>query len=159
MGYHSTIKKNKTLLFTINMDRPWKYYAKINQRERKMPFDFTHMWDLKANKWINKKQTEHISDCCCSATQSCPTLCDPMNRSAQSLPVHHQFPELAQTHVHWVRDAIQPFHALLSPSPAFHLSQHQDLFQWVSSSQQVGKILELQLWLQSFKWTFKTDFL
>ena len=61
-------------------------------------------------------------------------------------PVHHQLPELALTHVHWVGDAIQPSHPLLSPSPpAFCFSQHQGLFQWVSSSHQVAKRLEFQL--------------
>ena len=62
-------------------------------------------------------------------------LCDLMDRSTPGLPVHHQLPELAQTHVQWVGDAIQPSHPLLSPSPsAFNISQHQGLFQWVSSS-------------------------
>ena len=74
------------------------------------------------------------------------------------LPVHHQLPELAQTHVHRVGDAIQPSHPLLSPfPPAFNLSQHQDLFQWVSSSHQVAKLLELQLQHQAFQWIFRTD--
>ena len=78
-----------------------------------------------------------------SLAQWCPTLCDPMDCSTPGFPVHHQLPELAQTHVHWVGDAIQPSHPLLSPSPpAFSLSQHQGLFQWVSSSHQVTKILE-----------------
>ena len=63
-----------------------------------------------------------------SVAQSCPTLCDPMNRSTPDLPVRHQLPELAQTHVHQVSDAIQPSHPLSSPSPAFNLSQHQGLF-------------------------------
>ena len=62
--------------------------------------------------------------------QSCPTLCDPMNRSMPGLPVHHQLPEFAQTHVHRVSDAIQPYHPLSSPSPpAPNPSQHQSLFQ------------------------------
>ena len=62
--------------------------------------------------------------------QSCLTLCDPMNCSTQGLPVHHQFPEFTQTHVHRVGDAIQPSHPLSSPSPpALNLSQHQGLFQ------------------------------
>ena len=52
-----------------------------------------------------------------SVTQSCPTLCDPMNRSMPAFPVHHQFREFTQTHVHWVSDAIQPSHPLSSPSP------------------------------------------
>ena len=81
-----------------------------------------------------------------SVTQSCLTLCDPMNRSTPGLPVPHQFPEFTQTHVHWVCDAIQPPHPLSSPSPpAFNLSHHQGLFKWVSSSHQVAKVLEYQL--------------
>ena len=77
---------------------------------------------------------------CCSVTQSCPAPCDPMDCSTPGLPVHHQLPELAQTHVHWVGDAIQPSHPLLSLSPpTFSLSQHQGLFQWVDSSHQVAK--------------------
>ena len=58
-----------------------------------------------------------------SVSQSCPTLCDPMNRSTPGLPVHHQLPKSTQTHVHWVSDAIQPSHPLSSPSPpALNLS-------------------------------------
>ena len=64
-----------------------------------------------------------------SVAQSCPTLCDPMNRSTPGLSVHHQFPEFTQTHVHRVSDAIQPSHPLASPSPAPNPSQHQSLFQ------------------------------
>ena len=66
-----------------------------------------------------------------SVTQSCPTLCGPRDCSTPGFPVHHQLPEPTQTHVHWVGDAIQPSHPLLSPSLAFNLSQHQSLFQWV----------------------------
>ena len=70
-----------------------------------------------------------------SVTQLCPTLCNPMNCSTPGLPVHHQLPEFAQTHVHQVSDAIQPSHPLSSPSPpAPNPSQHQSLFQWVNSS-------------------------
>ena len=86
--------------------------------------------------------------------------CDPTDCSTPSLPVHHQLLELTQTHVHWVSDAIQPSHPLSSPSPpALNLSQHQGLFQWVSSSHQVAKVLELQLQHQSFQWVFRVDFL
>ena len=77
-----------------------------------------------------------------SVSQSCPTLCDPMNHSTLGLPVLHQLLEFTPTHVHWVGDAIQPSHPLFSPSPSvFNLSQHRGLFEWVSSSHQVAKIL------------------
>ena len=66
-----------------------------------------------------------------SVTQWCPNLCDPMDCSTPGFPAHHHLPELAQTHLHQVGDAIQPSHPLSSPSsPAFSLSQHQGLFQW-----------------------------
>ena len=95
-----------------------------------------------------------------SVTQSCPTLCDPMNRSTPRLPVHHQLLEFTQTHVHRVGDAIQPSHPLSSPSPpAPNPSQHQRLFQWVNSSHEVAKVLEFQLQHQSFQWTPRTDLL
>ena len=95
-----------------------------------------------------------------SVPQLCPTLCDPMNHSMPVLPVHHQLPESTQTHVHWVGDAIQLSHPLLSPSPpALNLSQHLGLFQWVSSLHQVAKVLEFQLQHQSFQWTSRTDLL
>ena len=89
-----------------------------------------------------------------SVTESCPTLCNPMDCSTPGLPVHHQLPEFTQAHVHWVGDAIQPSHPLSSPSPpSFNLSQHQGLFQRVSSLYQVAKVLEFQLQHQSFRWT------
>ena len=95
-----------------------------------------------------------------SVAQSCPTLCNHMNRSTLGLPVHHQLPEFTQTHVHWDSDAIQPTHSLSSPSPpALNLSQHQGLFKWVSSLHHVAKVLEFQLQHQSFQWTPRTDLL
>ena len=73
---------------------------------------------------------------CCSVTQLCPTLCEPMDCSTPGFPVLHHLLELAQTHVHWVSDAIQPSRPLSPPSPPpLNLSEHQGLFQWVSSSQ------------------------
>ena len=79
-----------------------------------------------------------------------------MDCSTPGLPVHHQLLEFNQIHVHWVSDAIQPSHPRSSPSPlTFNLSQHQDLFKWVSSSHQVAKVLEFQLQHQSFQWTPK----
>ena len=87
-------------------------------------------------------------------------LCDPMNRSTPGLPVHHQFPESTQTHVHWVGDVIQPSHPLSSPSPpALNLYPHQGLFKWVSSSHQVAKVLEFQLQHEFVQWTPKTNLL
>ena len=80
-----------------------------------------------------------------------------MDCSTPGFPVHHQLPEYTQTHVHWVSDAIQSYHPLLSPPPTFNLSQHQGLFQWVGSSHQVAEILEFQLQHQSFQWIFRTD--
>ena len=95
-----------------------------------------------------------------SVTQTCLTLCGPMNLSMPGLPANRQLPEFTQTHVHWVGDAIQPSHLLSSPSPpALNLSQHESLFKWVSSSHQVSKVLEFQLQHQSLQWTPKTDLL
>ena len=99
----------------------------------------------------NKMYTEHSSKLLysvqfsSSVTQSCPTLCNPMNHSTPGLPVHHQLLESTQTHVHWVGDTIQPSYPLSSPFPhALNLSQHQGHFQWVSSSHQAAEVLELQ---------------
>ena len=95
-----------------------------------------------------------------SVPQSCLTLCNLMDCSRPSFPIHHQLPGLAQTHVHQVSDAIQPSHPLSLPSPpAFNHSQHQGLFEWVSSLHQVARVLEFQLQHQSFQWIFRTDFL
>ena len=77
-----------------------------------------------------------------SVTQSCLTLCDPMNRSTPGLPVHHQLPEFTQTHVHWVGDAIQLSHPLSSPSPAPNPSQHQ------------GLCFRLEIWAQILNLSF-----
>ena len=77
-------------------------------------------------------------------------LCGPMDCSMPGLPVHYQLLEFTHTHVHWAGDAIQPSHPLSSPSPpAFNFSQHQGLFQWVSSLHQAAKVLEFQLQYQS----------
>jgi len=87
-----------------------------------------------------------------SVAQSCPTLCDSVDCSIPGFPVHHQLLALTQTHVHRFGDAIQPSHPLSSPSPAsFNLSQHQGLFQPISSLHQVAKVLEFQLKHQSFQ--------
>ena len=95
-----------------------------------------------------------------SVTQSCLTLCDPMNCSTPGLPVHHQLLEFTQTHVYLVSDAIKLSHPLSSPSPpAPNPSQHQGLFQWVKSSHEVAKVLEFHLQHQSFQWIPRADLL
>ena len=117
--------------------------------------------ELDTTEWLNMHASYlYPSVQFSSVAQLFPTLCDPMNHSTPGLPVHHQLPESTKTHVHWVSDAIQPSHSLSSPSPtAFNLSQHQGLFQWVSSSHQVAKVLEFQLQHQSFQWRPRTDLL
>ena len=93
-----------------------------------------------------------------SVAQSCPTLCNPMNRSM--LGLQHQLLEFTQTHVHRVSDAIQTSHPLLSPSPpAPNPSQHQGLFQWVNSLHEVAKVLEFQLQHRSFQRNTRDDLL
>ena len=83
-----------------------------------------------------------------------------MNCSTPGLPVHHQLPEFTQTHIHRVGDAIQPSHPLPSPSPpAPNLSQHQGLFQRVSSSHEVAKVLEFQLQHRSLQRNPRADLL
>ena len=100
---------------------------------------------------FNKTLLIYEDCCCCSITKLCPPVCNPMD---------YGMPEFAQIHVHRVSDAIQPSDPLSTPSPlAFILSQHQGLFQWVSSLHQVAKVLEFQLQHQSFLWIFRTDFL
>ena len=126
----------------------------INPFECRIPGNSKEM-TRKPSSVINAKKSVQFS----SVTQSCPTLCNPMDCSMPGFPIHCQLPELAQTHVHRVCDAIQPSHPLSSPSPALGLSQHQSLFQWVSSLRQVAKVLGLQLQHQSFQWIFRTDFL
>ena len=84
----------------------------------------------------------------------------PMDCSMPGFPVLHYLPEFVQIHVHWFGDAIQPSHPLPPPpSPTLNISQHQGLFQWVSSSYQIAKVLELQLRHQSFQWIFRVNFL
>ena len=108
-----------------------------------------------------QKQNHHfiptsISRSVSSVAQLCPTLCDPwkiLGCRTPGLPVHHQLPEFTQTPVHWVGDAIQTSHPLSSPfPPVFNLSQHQGLFQWVSSLHQVAKVWIIQLQHQSFRY-------
>ena len=94
-----------------------------------------------------------------SVAQLWPTLCNPMNCSTLGLPIPHQLLEFIQIHVHQVGDAIQPCHPLSSPSPAPNPSQHQSFFQSVNSLHEVAKVLEFQLWHQSFQRTPRSNLL
>ena len=110
---------------------------------------------LNSSNWKKKKKKGKLSQF--SSVAQCPTLCNPIDCSTTGFPVHHQLPELMQTHVQQVNDTIPPSHPLSSPfSPAFNLSQHQGLCECVRSSHQV---LELQPQHQSSQWIFRTDFL
>ena len=115
-----------------------------------------HSWAyIQINLWFKKI---HAPLCSLAVQSFSVRLCDPVDRSTPGLPVHHHLPELAQTQVHGVGDAIQPCHPLSTHyPPALNLSQHQGLFQWVSFSHQVAKGLALQH--HSFQRIFRTDFL
>ena len=125
------------------------FHFNKNYKIYKIIFLIHSLWDLL--KWesifqLIYNQWNWINTQLSSVTQSCLTLCDPMNHSMPGLPVYHQLPESTQTHVHWVSDAIQLSHPLSSPSPpALNLSQHQGLFKWICSSHQVAQVLEFQL--------------
>ena len=109
---------------------------------------------------LNFVSPTHRFICYCLVTKLCLTLCDPLDWSMPGFPVLHYLLEFVQTHVHWVSGTIQPSHLLSSPSLlALNLPQHQSLFQWVGSSHQMAKVLELQLQYQSFQWKFRVDFL
>ena len=93
----------------------------------------THLHLVGCNEWFR----------CCSVAQLCLTLCNPMDYNTPGFPVFHCLLVFAQTHIHWVGDAIQPSHPLSPPSPpALSLFQHQGLFQWVGSSNQVAEVLQ-----------------
>ena len=99
-----------------SLEKKWRYAKEETCKEQQ-------------NHILEENKTKQNIICCFSVTQSHPTLCDPMDCSIPGFPVLHCLPELAQIQVHWVGDAIQPYHPLLSPSPpAFNLSQHQGLF-------------------------------
>ena len=159
LGWEDLLEKRKTTHSSILAWRiPWTIWSMGSQSDTTEWLSLTHSphRTVEMTEWAKVvKWFVH----CCSVTQSCLTLCDPMDCSTPGFPVLHHL-ELAQTHVHWVGDGIQPSHPLLPPLPfAFHLSQHQSLFEWVSSSHQVAKVLELQFHHQSFQWVFSTDFL
>ena len=122
---------------------PWQFHSTVKRPRRGRWPKSLKFPPLPKNSWNNPPiHSVQFS----SVWQSCPTLCNPMECSTPGFPAHHQLPGITQTHVHQVSDAIQPSHLLSSLfPPAFNLSQHQGLFQWVSSSNQVAKVLEYQL--------------
>ena len=132
-------------------------------------YSFTRVISMNIQGWLplgltglTSLQSKGLSRVQFSSVQSLDhvQLCHPMNCNMPCLPVHHQLPESKQTHVHWVGDAAKPSNPLPCPSPpALKLSQHQGLFLWVSSLNQVAKVLEFQLQHQSFQWTPRTDLL
>ena len=119
-------------------------------------------WELGLHIWIlvgkrHKHSVYCVSVQFSSVTQSCPTFCNPMDCSTPGFPVHHQLPEVTQTYVHWVNDAIQPsvvpFSSRLQSFPASGSFPMSRFFH------QVAKVLEFQLQHQSFQWIFRADFL
>ena len=138
-------------------------------RNNRKPMDKILKWQTftyKKSRYVDrflgnlKTKSSLKRHCCCySVTCSCPTLHDPVNYNTPGFPVFHNLPEFAQMHVCWVNDAIQTSRPLSPPSLALNPSQHQGLFQWVRSSHQVTRVLELQLQHQSLQWIFRVNFL
>ena len=126
----------------------------------KITVDGDNSYEIKRHLLLGRKAMTNFS---CSVAQSCLTFGDPIKCRTPGFPVLQYLRELAQIHVHWWCQLVTPSNHLIplsSPSPpAFNLSQHQGLFQWAGSWQQVAKVLELQLHHQSSQWIFRVDFL
>ena len=142
-GITNSVGMSLSKLWELVMDRE-AWWAAVH--------GITKSW-TRLSDWTELNWTALVCYCCCSVAPSCFTLCNPWAAARQASL------ELIQTYVHRVGDTIQLSHTLLSPSPAFNLSQHQSLFQWVSSLHQVAKVLEFQLQHQSFQRIFRIDFL
>ena len=143
-----------------NRDRDQHIYFLLLHSNKNRKYQNLHFWAAWPQPhYLTFKSSQFVLRCR-SVAKLRLTLCNPMDCSMPGFPVLHYLPELAQTHIHWLGDAIQPTHPLSPASPpALNLSQHQGLFQWVSSSHQVAKVLEFQLLHQSFHWIFRVDFL
>ena len=139
-----------------------KYKRKKKQNKANMAL-------YQRDKWTNERSSKARTlwaakcsgiICCCSVAQSCLTLCNPKDCRTPGFPVLLHPLELAETHVHWVGEAIQPSCPVSSLSPpAFNFSQHQGLFRLACSLHQVAKVLEVRLQHQSFQWIFRARFL
>ena len=147
------VKKNSRA--SDENEREWKSWLKAQRWENK-----DHASGPITSWQIDGETVESVTDFILGGSKITANGDHPMDCSTPGLPVHHQLPELAHTHVHQVSDTIQPSNPLSSPSPpVFNPSQYQGVFQWVSSSHQVAKVLEFQLQHQYFQWIFRTDFL
>ena len=139
----SIFLQQEEITYTTKRCRSWLIFSAKNHGNR--------YWSGFSGCWIGGLEGSICQGS--SVTQSRLTHCNPMDCSTPGFPVHHQLPEFTQNSCPPVSDAFQPSPPLLSPSPpAFNLSQHQGLFQWVSSSYQVAKVLEFQLQHQSLQW-------
>ena len=158
-GYSPYISLSSCCIFISFISSPQTLGITLSVSPTK-PLPFALVCENEINKPTSSlTEVMFNENCCSSVTKLFLTLCDPMDCNTSGFPVLHYLPESTQTHVQWVGDAVQPSPPL-SPSslPALSLSQYQGLFQWVSSSQ-VAKVSELQLYHQSFQWTFRVDFL
>ena len=147
-----TFSPKKTYKWPINTWKDAQYYSLLKEWKSKL------QWQMQIKTTM--LYHPHQSEWWCSVALLCLTLYIPINCIRPGFPVLHYLPEFAQNHVLWISEAIQPSHPLLPPSPlAFSLSWHQGLFQWVGSSYQVARALELQVKHCSFQWIFRVDFL
>ena len=139
------------LLIIVEFSFVQNFLLYIHQRI--LTYNFLFLWcsclvSVSANAGLSEHVQKYFSSSIVSV-QLRPTLREPRDCSAAGLPVHCQLLEFTQTHVHWVRDAIQPSHLLSSPSPpTFNLSQHWGLFKWISSLHQVAKVLFLAIFFR-----------
>ena len=143
-------KKNDTWEFQLNfqdyLDTVVSTFIQNYTEVSLAPIIECVMTDFARNHSYNCSLIQQYPFCGCSVAMLCLTLCNSMNCSTPGFPILFYLLELAQTHVHWNSDAIQLLHLLPSPSPpALNLSQYQGFFQWVISSHQVAKVLEVQL--------------
>ena len=170
-NYVTMTNVNRPVVITSQNIQVWnhcRYWGWVGSRPPQLG-NITIKWFIQV--FVYKSYLYIIVHCVCNSITSKKCVSVQFSHSVMSdslrphglkyarLTCPHHLPELAQIRVHWAGDAILPSHPLLSPSPAFTLSQHQCLFQWVGSSHQVAKVLECQPQQHSLQWIFRTDFL